>query len=108
MDTQNAQAPRKKRKLRKRLTILLIIALLIIGAFYVFSKLNQPTSAAVKTSQGQAVATDYNIDLTPTAANGSVASFNYPKGLRLVSTALSGPPSVEDFNFYFKDIGSWI
>src|ERR1017187_626277 len=103
---RNNQSP-KKRKIYKWLIVLLLIVILIVAVVYIFSRLNRPVTAQVKATQGQASATAYNIDLTPTPAIGSYASFDYPKGLHLVSTALVSVPSVEDFNFYAKDISSW-
>jgi hypothetical protein len=103
----NPKQPRKKRKLYIRLVSGLVVLALILVIIHIFSRLNQPVTAPVKASQGQASATVYNIDLTPTPIAGPYASFNYPKGLRLVSKALISVPSVEDFTFYIKDVYSW-
>jgi len=108
MDKQASDdQPLKKSKLYKWLAVLPIIVVLILITAYIFSRLNHPVTAQVKATQWQASSTAYNIDLTPTPMVGSYVSFDYPRGLHLVSTALVSVPSVEDFTYYAKDISSW-
>lgn len=102
----------RRHKISKLKILLLILAAVII-ALVVFAiifliKLDKPVSAKVQSTQESASGIlAYNINLTPVYQSGKYASFDYPKGLKLVSTTLGASSSLEDFTYYVKDIYSW-
>jgi hypothetical protein len=106
-DEIKTKKTRKKRKLYKRLIILFVVIVIVGAIAYELHKLSQPEMSQVSETQGAANSTDYDIDLTPTPETGAYASFDYPKGMHLISSATEGGGSVEDYDFYVKDISSW-
>lgn len=87
----------------------LVFFIIVVGIFFYFiNKLSQPVNGQVQSQEQQSSSiTSYYINLTPKLQSGHYVSFEYPKGLHLVSTALISAPSVADFTYYVKDIYSW-
>ncbi len=95
---------RKRRVLGGTVGAVAIIALVL---WYGLSALNRPVTAHVQIGQEKSSLTSYAIDLTPTPVAGHYVAFQYPRGLSLLSRSKVSVVSVEDFNFYVKDISSW-
>ncbi|HUD06481.1 MAG TPA: hypothetical protein VMR34_01205 [Candidatus Saccharimonadales bacterium] len=108
-DTKNKETKSKKSKKKKYLVLLFVLILFVTGAFYFLHNLNKPVVGVVSSTQSSSLSTvSYDIDLTPVSESGKYISFDYPKGMRLLSSALADPAtSLESYNYYAKDLYSW-
>ncbi len=96
-----------RQSLTARIIALLIVLAIVTGGWRIVMELSQPTTVAVGSASDTSSQSSYRVDLTPKLTSGQHVSFNRPKDLKLISTALVSVPSVEDFTFYVKDTASW-
>lgn len=88
----------------------MVIGLISIALFItiaILKQLTKPFSARASVAQIKPLSTSYQISLTPAHQTGRYVAFNYPSGLKLVSKSLISPISLEDYQYYIKDIYSW-
>jgi len=95
-----------KKKLVTRGSLLLVVVVIIVGAKIVFSQLNRPAVATFTPVPGGKNQYSYQIDLTPKRKTGKYISFDYPAGLNVYPSQVTGP-ELEVFNFSAQDVETW-
>ena len=83
-----------------------VVAISVAGTV-LFYKINAPARGVIdESSAGNAQVK--KIDMTPRLATGKNAAFQYPSGLQVKPANPMVQPELEQFNFAYHDIQSWI
>lgn len=94
---------------RKKIVVsasLLLVIVIIVVIRLILSIINQPVTAPLVAGSSSKNQSAYQIDLTPKLKTGKYVSFDYPVGLNVDPSQVTGP-TLESFNFTAQDVESW-
>jgi len=95
---------------RKRLvigSILLVVCVVVVTGWLFIRSLSQPASGVITAAPVSSSTASSSIDLTPHPRDGQTVSFSYPMALTVAKNSPFALPTVEEFNFTYRDIESW-
>jgi hypothetical protein len=84
----------------------LLILLVTVLAFFLYSTINHPSNGVVDNS-GLATVPTKKFDFTPQLVTGKTATFSYPAGMNPTNGGNVAIPILEQFVFTHSDIQSW-
>lgn len=98
---------RKKIVSKRRAWWTLALLVIVVVAWLVISKLNQPAKGTVSYAPVQPEQTTASFNAKPVKVMGQYATFSYPAGLKVAKNNPINPPLVEEFNYSYQDVETW-